>query len=210
MVQVVIGDTDDFNALVYGAQAHPGTLNYLENQFSGFSQTLTDAGKQFFSNARQMFEHFHGSEAVRIARAAIRKAGSLFQRDEIRSIWDLGQLQQAPLTMQRYIMANPVVRERFNQQTCDGYSETYKDWYPNTIGLDHYDYRRVMDGVVQELPEDDPDGDWVCREHIEDLVEGDRALTTEEKADIFSTWDAVEALMEMGGEDPTSPFANKL
>jgi hypothetical protein len=214
MIQVSIGDPDEFNALVYGVQKHPGTVSYLENQLnrlSTWSNTLTEAGKSFFSNAAQLIEQFNGSDAMRLARAALRKAGSLFQSNEIRSIWDLAELQHAPVIMQRYIMAEPTVRELFNQQRCDGYSETYVDMYPGTIGENHYDYRRVMTGMVQTVTvDDDPDVDWVCRTFIDDLVEGDRELLLEEKTDILNTWDMVASLIKEGGEDPTSPFANKL
>lgn len=205
MVQVSYGDSNDFNALAFG-QKHPGTLAFLENQVSSFSQTLNDAGRSFFSNARDVFEQFNGETAMRLARAAVRKAGSLFQRDEIRSIWDLGQLQQAPLVMQRWIMANPVVRQTFQDQRCDGYADTYADMYPGALAENHYDYRRAMNGVLV----DDEENDWSCKIFLDELVEGDRELDLEEKTDIQSTWAAVEALMHAGGEDPTSPFANKL
>lgn len=146
-VQVSYGDSNEFNALAFG-QKHPGTLAFLENQVSNFSQTLTDAGRNFFSNARDVFDRFNGEAAMRLARAAVRKASSLFQRDEIRSIWDMGQMQQAPLTMQRWIMANPVVRQMFQDQRCDGYADTYVDMFPGTIGESHYDYRRAMNGLL--------------------------------------------------------------
>lgn len=209
MIQVSIGDPDEFNALIYGVNKHPGTISYLENQFSRFSNTLTDAGRSFISGAQNLFEQFHGSEAMRLARAATRKAGSLFQADEIRSIWDLGQLQHAPLSMQRFIMAEPTVRAMFHDQRCDGYSDTYVDMQPGVIGAEHYDYRRVMTGIVQEVT-DDEEVEWVCRQFIDDLVEGDRELSLEEKTDVLNTWDAVAALMNLGGEDPTSVYANKL
>jgi hypothetical protein len=205
MVQVSYGDSAEFNALAFGPK-HPGTLAFLENQVSSFSQTLTDAGRSFFSNARDVFEQFNGEEAMRLARAAVRKANSLFQRDQIRSIWELGELQQAPLTMQRWIMANPEVRQMYQDQRCDGYVDTYIDVHPGTIGSTHYDYRRAVNGMVM----DDDEDDWVCRFYPDELLEGDKELSLDEKIDIQTTWDIVAALMKAGGEDPTSPFANKL
>ena len=209
MVRVVVGDPADFNAMVYGYERHPGTVNYLENQFSNFGSTLNEAGKSFFSNAKQVFEDLTSSSAMRAARAALRKAGSIFQRDEIRSIWDLGGIQTAPLAMQRRIMAMPSIRELWNQQRCDGYSDTYVDLYPGMIGDNHYDYRRQKTGVVQELKNDD-DAEYVIKEFIDDIVEGDRELDTDEKADIEATEEAVNAFVQLGHDDPTSVFGGML
>lgn len=205
MVHVVMGGSQDFNNLVYG-QVHPGTMNFLEQQLTNISTSLTDAGKNFFSNTQQLFDQFHGSEAMRLARASVRKVSSIFQRDEIRSIWDLGKMQNAPLTMQRYIMAEPTVREMYQKQRCDGYSATYQDMYPGAIGDNHYDYRRVMDGLVVETDE----GDTKCTFYFDDLVEGDRRLSLDEVIEIRSTWDFVKEMMQNGKRDPTSAFDNSL
>jgi len=205
MISVGYGDSQDFNALVYG-ERHPGTIQFLENQVTNFSQSLNEAGKSFFSNARSVFEQFNSETAMRLARAAVRKASSLFQKDEIRDIWDLGELQQAPLRMQRFIMAEPTVRQMYIDQRCDGYADTYVDMQPGAIGTEHYDFRRATNGMVM----DDEENDWVCRQFHDDLVEGDRELDLEEKVDILNTWEAVRALMAAGREDPTSPFNSKL
>lgn len=204
MVQVVYGTSEDFDALIYGAN-HPTTIQYLQNQATNFSQTLTDAGRNFISSTQHLFEKLNGSDAMRLARAALRKAGSAFQRDEVRSIWEMGEMQNAPFTMQRWIMANPVVREKYNAQLCDGYSGTYVDMFPGTRGMDHYDFRQVMDSQLVE----NEDG-WEIHHYFEDLIEGDRQLSFDEKIDILSTWDIVAAMMKEGGEDPTSVFGSKL
>lgn len=208
MVQVVFGGAQDFDALLYG-ERHPGTMQYLQNQVNSvmeMSRTLTDAGRQFFSTAQDLYDKFNSAEAMRLARAAVRRVGSIFQRDEIRSIWELGQLQNAPLTMQRWIMAEPTVRRMYHEQRCDGYSDTYVDNHPGQIGRDHYDYRRVMDGILVDSEEHD----WKATVYFDDLLEGDRELTLDEKIDILSTWDVVASMMKEGSEDPTSAFGNKL
>lgn len=207
MVQVSFADSYEFDALAY-KQPHPSTLRFLENQFTNMSQTLSDAGRQFFSNAQSLFDSFTNSTAVRLAQAALRKAGSLFQRDEVRSIWDLGEIQNAPLTMQRFIMANPTVREMYHQQRCDGYSGTYVDQYPDDVGRDHYDYRRVTDGVLIDTP-DDEEYEWKCTVYFDELVEGDRPLLLEQQVDIMTMWDRVEDFMKVG-KDPTSVFGGEL
>jgi hypothetical protein len=209
MANLFIGGTREFDALVYN-QKHPGTVDYLAQQVERLpfiSQQLTDAGRQFFSTAQQLYDEFNSAEALRLARAALRKAGSTFQSNTIRSCFDVGAMQTAPLVMQRFIMAEPLVRQMYVDQRCDGYADTYVDVHPGEIGRSHYDYRRVMDGMVVDGGEE---ADWKATMFIEDLLEGDRELAADEKVDILNTWDMVRALMEAGDDDPTSPTAGRL
>ena len=204
-IQISYGDPNEFNYLIYG-EKDPGTLNYLENQFTKFSNVLSDAGHAFFSNAKSVYDSFNSSEALRLARAAVRKVGSLFRPDAIRSILELGDMQTAPLTMQRFIMAEPTVRQMYHEQRIDGYSDSYVDMDPGVTGENHYDYRRVMDGIVQTTD----DGDEFVTWYIDDLRDGDRTLDITEKVDIMNTWDIVKDLLLNGDRDPTSVWGNKL
>jgi hypothetical protein len=79
--------------------------------------------------------------------------------------------------------------------------DTYVDVEPGLVGEEHYDYRRVMDGVMQ----DTEDGGWYAKIYVEDLKEGDRDLSHGEKVDILQTWSRLEYLMALNKEDPTSP-----
>ncbi len=111
--------------------------------------------------------------------------------------------------MQNYIMANPMIRELYNQQLCDGYSDTYTDIDKNTIGDKHYHYRRVMDAVVQDTTDSEGNYDWVSKNYMEDLLEGDRELEIEEKAKVLSTWEVMNAFIK-AGQDPTNPRGGSL
>jgi len=205
-IAVSYGGDDEFRAFVYGQNKDPRTLNYLENQLSNISQTLTSAGMNFFADARSIYDRFNGSEAMRLARAAINKAGSVFQTNIIRAIWESSEFQNAPLCMQRYIIAEPSVRKLFNEQRIDGYSDTYVDMHPGTIGESHYDYRQVMNGIVTI----DEDGLELTRFFPDELLEGDRELDLSEKADILNSWKHVASLMKFGDRDATSVWNNKL
>lgn len=210
-MQVSYGNSGDFNALVYG-QKHQGTLNFLNNQVNQvmeMSKTMTDAGRSFFSTARELFDEFTGSDAVRRARAAVRRAGSMFQRNEISFISDVGRMQTAPIVMQRWIMAEPTLRGLFHDQRCDGYSESYVDMQPGAVGLQHSDYRRIISGVV--MPDDENDCKiTICVEPDGPDNLDDPDPTIEQKADILSTWEAIRSVIDHLGEDPTSIYGNKL
>ena len=103
-------------------------------------------------------------------------------------------------------MANPVVRQTYHEQKCDGYSDTYIDNQPSAIKETHYDYRRVMDGVVVDK---DNDG-WSVKFYPDDLHDGDRELVHGEKVDILHSWDIIEMFMKAGDKDPTSQYGAAL
>lgn len=204
-MQVIYGGASAFDALVYGEQHH-ANQSYFQQQLQNISSTLTDAGRSFFADAHVLYNQFNGSEAMRKIRAAVNAATGLFQPNRVRYVHDLGEMQNAPFVMQRYIMASPVVREKYHSQQIDGYSETYEDMQPGKIGDNHYDYRRVMDGVLRE----DTEG-WYVKFYPDEIYEGDKELSHDEKVDIIGTWDAIEAFLSVAkGEDPTSVWGNKL
>jgi hypothetical protein len=205
MINLIYNHDNAFDAIVYGEQ-HPANLEFFRQQTRGLSETLTDAGRNFFSNVQQLHEQFNGSEAIRLAKAAVRASKSLFKPNIVSGIFDMGEMQQAQPIMQRFIMANPVVRQMYHDQRCDGYGDTYVDMQPNKIGEDHYDYRRVMHGMVQESQE----YDWTATFHMDELHDGDKHLTMDEQVDILQTWEIVEMFLAKGDEDPTSPFNNSL
>jgi len=203
-MQVIYGGTNDFNAFAYGEKA-PGTMQYLQNQIQNISQTVQGVAKEFFMEAQQIYQDFNSDAAIRNARLAVRKLSGLFQRDEVRYLSDIGQIQNAPLTMQRWIMAEPTVRQLYHDQMCDGYSSSYVDVFPSAIGADHYDYRQVMNGILQDTPPDENgETGWKATIWVDDLAEGDKQLSFDEKTDIIDTWAVVRQLMGHGGEDPTS------
>jgi hypothetical protein len=205
MINIVYGGSDAFDAVVYG-ESHPNNLQYFQNQVNSVSNTLTEIGQGFFSNTQKLYEDIHGSEAMRRLRAVVRTAKSLFAPNVVSSMLDIGVMQQAPYVMQRWIMAEPMVREMYQKQICEGYGNSYLDTNPGTIGDTHYDYQRVMHGVVRESEE----FDFEVKFYMSENVEGDRDLTLSEKADIMTTWENVRSLMKRALEDPTSPSNNKL
>lgn len=100
-------------------------------------------------------------------------------------------LQNANATMQRWVMAHPDVRQLYLDQNIDGYSDSYQNVFGKETGEDDYNYRRVMDGVMQD------EGDaTVVRHYFEDLMEGDRELNHYEKVKILHTYDAINYLLK--------------
>ena len=202
---VMAGGADGFHTSIFGTQ-HPGTLAFIERSLSDATSTLTEAGQRFMAGARELYERFSSSEAMRLMRAAARAAQHLGQSNTIRFLADIGALQQAPPVMHRYIMAEPTVRKLYHEDRCEGYAGMYDDVSPGDVGESHYDYRRVMQNMVTF----ESDGGWTATTWGEDLHDGDYELSFEEKCDMLDSWWAVREYLKAGGEDPTSRFNAEL
>lgn len=207
-IRVFEGSPDVFNAMLYPEQSQ-SSQTFLRDQLTRFSDTLTDAGRQFVEGAKVTFDKIMNSTAVQTARAIMRQAGNYFNPNLIVAIDNLEGLQQATVGMQRWLMAQPDIRQLYHKQLIDGYADTYVDLYPSDVGSEHYDYRRVMDGSLTEGGEDD-DWDWESVQYPDDLMEGDRELTISEKSDIISTWDILKLYAEAREEDPTNPLGGSI
>lgn len=204
-VNVIHGvGTNAFDALLYPEQSI-NHLQYFQNQVTNFSSTLNDVGRQFMASARDVYDRINSSEAMNLARAAVRAAKGVFHANTIIPMYCIEDFQAAQPVMQRWIMACPSVREVYHEQRCSGYDGTYVDLFPGLIREQHYDYRRVMDGVIDE------DGDeWVARFFPDDLFEGDRELLHDEKCNILRNWEMADLFMKAGKGDPTSQSGGKL
>lgn len=201
------GADDMFDAMLYG-ETHPNTVAFLASQVSQVADTLTEAGRAFIAKSAQVFNHYNGAEALRFARGVMSQVKGIFDTNRISTLWELAEMQDANLTMQRWIMANPNVRQMYHAQKCDGYSDTYLDVEPGWVKEDHYDYRRVMDGQFVFNPTEDVD--WRSTSYLDQLKEGDRDLLHEEQVEILRGWDAMDLLMALGKDDPTSAVGGSL
>ncbi len=203
MARLIHGDDDTFDYLTYGG--HDNRIQrYVSDRLDSLeraSSTLFRAGDDFISTARESFERFYDSEAVRYARAAIRAVGSIWGSDEIRVITELDKLQSMKPRQQRLVMANPMIRALYHKQKIEGFAESYQDDQPGVIGAEHYDYRRLMHGVV----EDDGD-DWRSTTYDEELKDEDDFLTPDEQIDAMLTNDATLIFIRKRGKDPTSRY----
>ena len=104
------------------------------------------------------------------------------------------------------IMAEPTLRRMYHQQQVDGYSENYVDVQPGKVGEDHYDYRRVTNGVFMQ----DEDGEWSAKTYYEDLLEGSGEFDFLEQVDILRTWEQMRIQLAKRKDDPTSRWNSSL
>ncbi len=195
---------DAFDSLVYSSP-NQQTLNYLKNKASVISDTLTEQGRLFMQKAGNLLDHFSSNYYIDMARRVISDVKGNFESPHVIRLLDIESMRKASLVMQRWVMANPTVRQMYHSQRLDGYYDTYTDVHGKVSKDDHYDYRRVMDGVMQ-IDEDD----WHSTIYIEPLLEGDRDLTHAEKMDILFTWNKMDMILAQMKDDPTSVDGSSL
>lgn len=203
-MQIVYGGGEAFTAAIVGSQ-NPVNRQYflsqLEQAKSHIGDSFGSLGASFISGMQRMYDTFNSSRAIELTKAALNQITGVFQADVIRTISDISHFQIATPIMQRYIMANPIVRQMYHDQRLDGYSDTYVDTDPGVVGEKHYDYRRVMSGIMV------PEGtDLYYTSYIEQLRDEQDELTAGDQFRILDTWANIENLILSGGKDPTSPW----
>jgi hypothetical protein len=101
--------------------------------------------------------------------------------------------------MVRWVMAAPRIRSSFNRDGCAAYDGTYVDVMPGGVGPTHYDYRRVMTGIVEGS---------TYTNYYEQLLSKDDLLNIFEKASIQATWNSINQMLDDSNSDPTDPWGN--
>lgn len=184
----------------------PQAREWISNQLQAATNVLTDVGRGFLNRATELHAAYNDGTIERSARKIARTVKTLLHPNTIVPLETIDRVQAAKPIMQRYIMAQPTLRELYHRQLCDGYSDTYVDFQAGIVGEEHYDYRRVMEHIVRvEKDEVTGDENIVITHYLEDLHEGDRLLTDEEKFTILDVWDVVDAALA-AKIDPTDIF----
>ncbi len=205
-VNVVEGGETAFDALVYPAQ-NPLDMEYYNTELNGlFSKVVDGVSQSFINGAKKMYDTINNSELLNIGRAALANAVGFLQPDVIVNT-SVAQLNNATAIMQRYIMAEPTLNKLYLANRCDGFYETFVNNNGTDVKDDNYDYRRVMDGVLQY---DESTGDAYYNTYSQaenDMGEND--LSVDEQFDLLSTWDNV-AIAIASGDDPSNSSGGKL
>lgn len=204
MAQYVAGGADLIDIMA-GGRPDVATQQWFSERRETLQNTLTNTSQAFFDRARDMYQTISESQAVQMLRNLKAKTENVWAGNQITELQTLEQLQTASPVMQRWVMAQPDLRKRYLNQSVEGYGDAYTNYHGAVFGSEHYDYRRVMHGVVETS-----DTGWVAREYVDYMANDDVGLSRHERLDILNTWDLVKALMDEGGEDPSSPVGNQL
>jgi len=206
MATFVDGGSAAFDYMIYGERDR-GVMGYLQNLNSQVMSHLGTEARAIAESMQSSVDRMYNSDAMRLARAAVRKVANAYGMNVIYPMTNIGELQHAPDIMIPLIMAEPGIRELYHKQQCEGYGDRYYDFQPGVVGEDHHDYQRITDGVFMDC-EDDPEAqEAVSYLHLEedDLLDHDQ-----QDGIINITWEQVKIARLKGIEDPTSQFNGTL
>lgn len=172
---------------------------WLHNQMYAPIDNLVGIAATMYQHTKSAYEDINNAIRLSNIKAAIRsiEGQDLVDPNTIQNICNSNMLHTANPTTQRYIMAMPELRELYHKQRVDGYSATYHDSEPGCVGKDHYDYRRVTDGVIIETE----DSSTLTHYFQEDLYD-EGPIDAIDKAITASMWTLVFETIRLGG-DPT-------
>lgn len=190
MGQVVTLSAPSVDLALYGDRSN-FVQDYLQQQINQLGGTLNNFGERIYNSLANSW-NFVTDGLTRVGlRTELEQQGLNVVDNYFVECNNWIALQEANLTMQRWIMANPQVRELYLGQDICGYSDEYVDLDPGKMGEDHYDYRRVMNGIIR----DEPNGDYTITHYYEDLHIGDRELEFYEQEPILHTWSAIDYML---------------
>lgn len=195
----------DLMDVMAGGHLDQNTMGWLGERANTLRANVSNHATNFFNQAVNLYQTISTSDAIQAMRNLVAKKDNSWEVNSIYAATNTEQLQTANLVMQRYIMAEPNLRDLYLNNLTEGYGDTYVNNHGDSIGVNHYDYRRVMDGML--VVNDDS---MQFSTFYEDIPEGDRELTLHEKVDILKTWNAVNIALSENEMDPTSPVGNLL
>ncbi|QBJ02589.1 hypothetical protein MZD04_gp060 [Pseudomonas phage Psa21] len=182
-----------------GGHLDMNTQSWLGDRSDALRATISTTASSFFNQAASLYTMISTSDAVQALRNLTVKADSAWQSNVITFLPSIEQIQCAPTVMQRYLMAQPDARQMYLNGEISGYGENYENLHGDGVGAKHYDWRRVMDGIVTVNSEG-----FSHTTYVEDTRD-DAELTVFEKVDILRTWNVLQASLSAGEQDPTSP-----
>lgn len=171
---------------------------YLYNQLQALPKAFNAFSERVYNNLTTSYNFINDKLTQYGIMNQIQSNGVKIVDNYFEQLTTFQQLQNANLVMQRWVMANPQMKELYNNQNLDGYSDTFKNVSGKGVGESDYNYRMVMDGVV--TPTDDG---FIIKNYLEDHLLGDKELSTFEKTKILNTWDAIDWILETSKYDFT-------
>lgn len=197
---IIYDDSDGASMRALFGRTAPSTQQFIQNTVANYCQSLGQNMSGIAENVMQRFKDFNSISLTTRIENIRSRMNTLWESDCIKRLITLQQLQQSPETMQRWIMAHPTIRASWNREGCSGFNGNYRDIRPGGVKETHYDYRRVMNGVVEE------NGSYT--NYREPILNINDLLNIFEKNAILQTWKSIDGILEKSNSDITDPWSN--
>jgi hypothetical protein len=207
MITSNVIEVDNINQVssIMGGGMNHDTMNYVKNSYNNYMQVIEPLKQRgnlmhSFDKLSSIHNEVTNNEFLRKVQHIAGIVSNGLQVNNIHLLHTLDEFRNANPTMQKWIMAEPVVREMWKDSLLTGYGDSYVDKHPNVVGRDHPDYRRVMDGMSYI----DNDGRLTNTSYLE-AVDADDILNLSEKLIVLSNWKKAKELA-LGDYDITDPY----
>ncbi len=196
MASIVRTSTAGADYALYGDKSHM-VASYIQQQLQAMPVYASPYHDRIQQSMQSSYNYLTDMAVKHEIVQSLRGAGVELGENFIMELRTFEELQNANLTMQRWVMADPFIRELYLEQNIDGYSDTYLNTSDKYVGPKDYHYQLAMSGVPVEVG----DGKTITYFYHaeEDLREGDRKLSHHDKIAIQRTWaNARHIAQEMG------------
>lgn len=189
-------DTDSLRDLAY-SRPKGRVEEYIREKFDRGIQRVSERYRDRIASVR---DRISDSRLYRETLASFRRMKNRGHHDGVLQLTDISALQNATRHMQKYLMASKMLRRRYRDRLCEGYTGTWRDTQPHAIGHTDRHYRLIYDAVSIHNAE------LNCGEAFTyALSKGDKdELSLQDRGDIRISIAAAEQAMLAGLEDPTS------
>lgn len=195
-----------FNAIASGG-VNRGLHQIIAGRLDSMATTMGNVGSGWLQSARDMFEQYDINRVERSVDLFKQQNEALWTPNDIRPLVGIEALQTASHMMQRWIMANPLIRKQWQAGRCEGYGADYVDLDPGLHTSQQRDYCKAMNGMGEYTDS----GDLTCTTYSDAYDDnGQEELSFREQQDIMTTWDEVQYFFGQADQDPTSQTGGKL
>lgn len=188
MATVLFGGEEVISHLS-GGSASREFLDYLDGLNAQAGRFISENASRFMERVSNLRSRRETSEIKRMAIAVQERLSHFWQEDCIRPLERIEDVQNAPLSMQRWIVANPNVRRRIREGVLDGYSDSYVDDTPFLAPEKHADYQHVMSGLWVD--------DSVIEYFLDPIDDTKDTLDFDEKVAIRRSWRISDVGLEL-------------
>ncbi len=190
MGQVINLSGAALDMMMYGERSQ-SMSSYLASQMQNIVPTFNEFSQRVYSAMQNSYNWLTNQMVQYGLKSELQTAGLTHLDNYYQPLYTFEAIQNANLTMQRWVIAHPEVKQLYVDQNIDGYSDSYQNIWGNGVKENDYNYRRVMSGV----PVDTDDG-YQINWYLEDLHPGDKELDEFERQQVLKTWNAVDWLLE--------------
>lgn len=198
MSGIIDGGRIAFRAMAFGRPSQQ-KIEFLQRQFEDPSRAMLYADRSFFDRSRQLFENNFSDEVMWEYDRVLESHKRTWDEDDMRPLRTLEDFQFAKPGMQRWMMANPRLRQLQRQGRISGWAGSYFDHSPKVEARKHHDWRLIMSGMEQQ----DENGETVFITYMDEALPGDEQLHFSDKKIIRSNWEELEHLLDTQRKDPT-------